>query len=141
MSKNAKILIFLSAGILFAWLIVYSIHNHTKDSSSSPILSFTCTDNGIPGTYMEVEMNSEKKTVFVTQIDGSSALDVKPREKVYELHLIEPDFELVYKTAIEMINSKENSERNMLSANLTYGIEAFYNGNEDDARMFLEENK
>ena len=139
MSKNAKLLIFLSAGILFAWLIIYSIHNHTKDSSPSPILSFTCTDNGIPGTYMEVEMNSEKKTVFVTQIDGSSALDVKPGEKVYELHLIEPDFDLVYKTATEMINSKENSERNMLSANLTYGIEAFYNGNEEDARAILGE--
>ena len=140
MSKNAKLLIFLSAGILFAWLIVYSIHNHTKDSSSSPILSFTCTDNGIPGTFMEVEMNSEKKTVFVTQIDGSSAMDVKPGEKVYELHLIEPDFDLVYKTATKMINSKENSERNTLSANLTYGIEALYNGDEESARMFLEEN-
>ena len=141
MNKTAKILLFLSTVILLVWLIIYSVHNGTKDPSTSPYLSFTCTDNGIPGIFMEVEINLEKKTVFVTQIDGSSAMDVEPREKIYELHLIEPDFNLVYNTANKMINSKENSERNTLSANLTFGIEAFYNGDEDEARMILGGNK
>lgn len=103
-------------------------------------MHFECNDGCDPGTSYEVDMIVENNSCHITEIAGSSALDVKPTYSEYDIVLSDEDYlRIQYLVNTNMTPESDNITYNTTSEYIANALSAFIKDDITKANKWLYE--